>query len=97
LSEIIFSSESHLREISGFEQCTSLHRIEIPSSVEVITLTVFFSCPSPRVVVIHAGCQMKRNEGLRAIRPFIVYETDDVKASRSLFHLGVGGRRRARR
>jgi hypothetical protein len=35
LNEIIFSSGSHLREISGFQSCTSLCRIEIPSSVEM--------------------------------------------------------------
>jgi hypothetical protein len=93
----IVSLESHTRGIWGFGQCTSLHRIEIPSSVEVIESTAFFLCPSLRVVVIHAGCRMRRNGRLRAIRPFIVYEEDDMKASRSLFHLGVGGKRWTRR
>jgi hypothetical protein len=36
LTTIIFTSPSYLREISGFQHCTSLCRIEIPSSVENI-------------------------------------------------------------
>jgi hypothetical protein len=34
LTEIVFSSDSHLREIFGFEQSSSLCRIEIPLSVK---------------------------------------------------------------
>jgi hypothetical protein len=97
LTDIIFSSESHLREIHGFQECTTLYRIEIPSSVKVIGKCGFIGCTSLRVITIHAGCRMRANEGLRAIRSFIVYEADDVKTSRSLFHLGIGGRRTARR
>jgi hypothetical protein len=57
----------------------------------------FFECTSLRVVIIHAGCRMREAEQLRTIRPFLVYEKDDMKESRSLIHLGVGGRRRAMR
>jgi hypothetical protein len=41
LNEVILSSDSHLKEIRGFRECTSLCRIEIPSSVEVIDI----GCP----------------------------------------------------
>jgi hypothetical protein len=92
-----FSSESYLQKIDGIQQCTSLHRIEIPLSVEVIEKYGFYGCTSLRVVVIHAGCRMRANERLRANRVFMIYEDGDVKASRSLFHLGVEGRQRARR
>jgi hypothetical protein len=89
LNEVIFSSGSHLREISGFRQCTSLCRIEIPSSVEKIGCYGFFECNSLRVIIIGAGYRMIRNEGLRNIRPFLVYEEDDVKNCRRLVHLGI--------
>jgi hypothetical protein len=44
LKAAIFRSDSHLRKIDGFEQCPSLCRTEIPSSVEVIELHGFFEC-----------------------------------------------------
>jgi hypothetical protein len=33
---VVFSSDSHLRRIVGFEQCKVLCRIEIPASVEIL-------------------------------------------------------------
>jgi aminoglycoside N3'-acetyltransferase len=93
LTEIIFLSESHLREIDGFQKCTSLHRIEIPSAIEKIADSAFFLCQSLRVVVIHTRCEMRNNRTLQGLRPFLVYEDDDVKYSRRMLHLGVGGRR----
>jgi hypothetical protein len=78
-------------------KCKALHRIEIPSSVEVIKKSGFFLCPSLRVVIIDAGCRMRISEAFRAIRLFLVSEDEDMKESRSLAHLDVGGRRKARR
>jgi hypothetical protein len=82
LNEIIFSSDSQLREISGFQQCRSLHRIEIPSSVEVIWKNSFSNCTLLRVVIIRARCQIRNNEGFRNLHPFIVYgnESSDADA-----------------
>jgi hypothetical protein len=44
--EILFESDSHLREIAGFHDCTSLCRIELPSSVEIISPFSFGNCTS---------------------------------------------------
>jgi hypothetical protein len=97
LAEVIFSSESHLLEIDGFQECASLSRIEIPSSVEVIESHSFYHCSSLRVIVIGAECRLRDNSRLQKIKPFLVYRDEDVKESRRLFHLGIGGRRKARR
>jgi hypothetical protein len=93
LSEITFSSDSHLKRISGFGQCTSLRRIEIPSSVETIDPSGFLKCISLRVVIMRAGCQIRTNEGLLKIRPFVVYEENDLKESRRMIHVGIVRRR----
>jgi hypothetical protein len=93
LNEVIFSPDSHLRRISGFCHCTSLCRIEIPSSVEVISDAGFSFCTSLHVVIIRSGCRMSDNRGLRQLKPFLVYEDDDVKKSRRMVHLGTGERR----
>jgi hypothetical protein len=92
LNEIVFSSDSHLREITGFGGCTSLCRIEIPSSVEKIGWTGFLGCTSLRVVIIRTGCRMRIHQHLRNMKPFLVYEEDDLKQHRSLIHLGFGRR-----
>jgi hypothetical protein len=89
LNEIVFSSDSHLREIYRFRGCTSLCRIEIPSSVEMIASEGFHGCTSLRVVIISTRCRMKENAGFRNIKPFLVDEGDDVKACRRLVHLGA--------
>jgi hypothetical protein len=39
--EVIFASVCHLKRIDGFEGYLHLHRIEIPSSVEVINCNGF--------------------------------------------------------
>jgi hypothetical protein len=92
LNDIRFSSDSHLRDIDGFGECTSLCRIEIPSSVEVFPWYGFSGCTSLRTVVIRAGCRIKVNEGLRRIKPFLVYPEDDMKEGRNLIRLGFGRR-----
>jgi hypothetical protein len=89
LNEVVFSSGSHLREIFGFSGCTSLCRIEIPSSVETIGSDGFHGCRSLRVVIIGTRCRMRENAGFRNIKPFLVYEEEEVKACRRFVHLGV--------
>jgi hypothetical protein len=89
LSEVIFSSDSHLREISGFQLCSSLYQIEIPSSVEVIGYCGFFSCESLRVVIFWAGCRLRESERLRWKRILIQYESEDLKEHRRVVHLGI--------
>jgi hypothetical protein len=44
LREILFASDCHLKQIDGFQGWTSLCRIEIPSSVEIITEDDFPEC-----------------------------------------------------
>jgi hypothetical protein len=85
LNEILFSRDTHQKEPSGFRECASLRRIELSSSVEGVS--GFRGCNILHVVVVHTGCRMLHNEGLRMTRPFLVHEDADVKASRRLFHL----------
>jgi hypothetical protein len=85
----MFSSDIHLREISGFGNCTSLCRIEIPSSVEVIRKYGFTSCQLLRVVIFQAGCRIRKNGGLKRIKTFLVYEQKDMKGRRRLLHHGI--------
>jgi hypothetical protein len=87
LNEIIFSSDSHLKEISGFGECSSLLRIQLPSSVKDVS--GIFRCRSLRLVIFHAGCRVQLSERFRIIRPFLVYDDVNVKASRRQFHLGT--------
>jgi hypothetical protein len=42
LTEVVFVSDCHVKEIGGFDSCTSLCQIEIPSPVEIISLRGFF-------------------------------------------------------
>jgi hypothetical protein len=46
LTDIVFASDYHLKEIDGFYQCTSLPRIERPCSVEIIHDNGFCGCTS---------------------------------------------------
>jgi hypothetical protein len=86
--------DSHMRAIDGFNYCTSLCRIAIPSSLEEIWGDGFTNCPSLRLVIIRAGCRLKRNGGLQNARWFIVYEDEyeNMKHSRRDIHLDIGGR-----
>jgi hypothetical protein len=99
LNEIIFSSDSHLKEISGFVKCTSLCRIELPSSIEIIREGGLRKCTSLGVVMIPAGCRLTRNDGLQNVHPFVFYREangdrdEHMKQSRRMVHLGIGGRR----
>jgi hypothetical protein len=83
-----------LRDIDGFNGCTTLRQIEIPSSVERIGRFGFRRCGSLSVVMMSAECQLTTNKGFRQTRSFIIYEDEnDVKERRSLIHLGNVGRR----
>jgi hypothetical protein len=64
LKKVVFSSGSHLRQIEGFQRCTSLWRIEIPSSVELIGMFGFNGCTSLTEVIF------SRESHLREIRGF---------------------------
>jgi hypothetical protein len=87
LNEIIFLPDSHLKEISGFVGCTSLFRIELPSSVKDVR--GFKECNFLRVVVVRTGCRVQDNKVFRTIRPFLIHENAGIKAGRRLFHLGT--------
>jgi hypothetical protein len=41
MKEVIFPSDSHVREIDGFCECTSFNRIDIPILVKIITHPAF--------------------------------------------------------
>jgi hypothetical protein len=79
-----------LREIFGFRNCTSLCRIEIPSSVEVIGEYGFKSCQLLRVVIFPTGCRIRMHGGLKRIKTFLVYEQEDMKRRRRLLHHVIG-------
>jgi hypothetical protein len=87
LTEIIFSSDSQVKEINGFGKCRLLCQIELPPSLQIVS--GFFKCTRLRIIIIHAGCRLKVNSGIRNIRPFIVHEDHNVKHSRRLIHLGI--------
>jgi hypothetical protein len=74
--KLFFLSNSQLRDIDGFCGCTSLYRTEIPPSLEVIRIHGFCDCPSPPAVIISAGCQLRRNERLQKLHPFLVYQDE---------------------
>jgi hypothetical protein len=65
LKRVIFSSDSHLREISGFQFCTSLCRIEIPSSVEWIGLNGFLGCTSLNEIVFSSDSHLREIDGFQ--------------------------------
>jgi hypothetical protein len=60
LSEIVFSGQTRLKEISGFQKCVSLSRIEIPSSVVIIENNSFRGCTSLNNIVFSSGSHLQR-------------------------------------
>jgi hypothetical protein len=66
LTEIIFGSDCHVKEIDGFRSCTSLRRITIPSSVEIISSGGFFCCSSLTDVIFGSDCHVKEIDGFRS-------------------------------
>jgi hypothetical protein len=63
LSEVIFASDSQLRELGGFCECTSLCRIDIPSSVEKITHNAFYKCTSLQEVLFRSDNHLRELGG----------------------------------
>jgi hypothetical protein len=64
-SEIIFESESHLREIAEFRECTGLHWVTIPTWVESFSAADFSECPSPTEVLFKNGSNLREISGLQ--------------------------------
>jgi hypothetical protein len=54
-----------LREISGFGNCTSLYRIEIPSSVEKIGDCGFYCCTSLNQIIFSSNSHLREISGFQ--------------------------------
>jgi hypothetical protein len=67
----------------------------MPSSVEVIGDGGFRDSILLRLVIIRAGCRLRRNEEFQKLRSFLVDEdgNEDMKHSRHYIYLGIGGRK----
>jgi hypothetical protein len=89
-NEITFSSDGHLRKISWFGERTSLSRIEHLRSVEVFGRGGFNSWQSLRVVIVQAGCGMRKKDWLKHIKTFLVYEPESMKKRYRFVHHGIG-------
>jgi hypothetical protein len=63
LAEVAFASDSNLRKIDGFCDCTSLCRIDIPSSVEIIFCPGFSKCRSLADVVLASDSHLREIAG----------------------------------
>jgi hypothetical protein len=59
------SSGADLREICGFQECTSLCRIELPSSVETIMVLSFRGCTSLNEVIFSSDSHLREIDGFR--------------------------------
>jgi hypothetical protein len=57
--EIRFASNSRLREIHGFRDCTSLPQIEIPASVEIISSNGFVNCSSLNAIIFASNSRLR--------------------------------------
>jgi hypothetical protein len=57
-----------VKEIGGFGSCTSLCRIVIPSSVEIISQLGFYSCSALKEVIFASDCHVKEIGGFSACR-----------------------------
>jgi hypothetical protein len=63
LNEVVFSSDSHLKGIDGFGKCTSLCRIEIPSSIDKICISGFLGCTSLNELIFLSDNHLKQIDG----------------------------------
>jgi hypothetical protein len=59
LNEVHFSSGNHLIEIDGFEECPSLCRIDIPSSVKKIGSCGFHCCRSLNIITFSSNSHLR--------------------------------------
>jgi hypothetical protein len=74
---VICSPDSELREIYGFNECSSLERIEIPSSVEIIGCRTEFSIRGfwpQEVIVMNYGFHC-----CTSLKEVIFAEDNDVR------------------
>jgi hypothetical protein len=65
LNEIIFSSNGDLREIFGFQKCTSLCRVEFPSSLEMIGMEGFKGCTSLIELIFSSDSHLREISGFQ--------------------------------
>jgi hypothetical protein len=63
LKEIVFLLPSRVKEICGFKGCTSLRRLEIPSSVEVISYCGFNGCTSLNELIFSSDSHVREIGG----------------------------------
>jgi hypothetical protein len=63
--EVIFASCGHLNAIHGFDRCTSLCRILIPASVEIIGWSGFFDCTSLSEVIFSSDSHLREINGFK--------------------------------
>jgi hypothetical protein len=63
LNEIIFPSDPHRKQISGFCEYISLSRIEIPSSLEIIDCCGFWKCSSLNEISLASDSHLKKISG----------------------------------
>jgi hypothetical protein len=60
LIEVVFASDIDLKQIDGLHKCTSLGRIAIPSSVEILSGGGFSECISLTEVVCASDIDLKQ-------------------------------------
>jgi hypothetical protein len=65
LNRVSFESGSQVKEIDGFQKCTSLCRIEFPSSLEIIGEDSFKECISLTEIIFPADSHLKAINGFR--------------------------------
>jgi hypothetical protein len=66
LVAVRFASNSRLRAIHGFDSCTSLCRIEIPASVQIISIFGFMGCSSLNEIVFASNSRLRELRGFRS-------------------------------
>jgi hypothetical protein len=68
LPDIVFAENTHLNEIQGFDNCTSLSRITIPSTVELILESCFSGCTALTEVIFEGHSHLKEIRGFQDCR-----------------------------
>jgi hypothetical protein len=87
LNEVVFASDSRLKEIRGFQTCVLLHQIEIPASVLAISSSAFRICRALRLVVFSPGSVTRAIDGFKGCTPFFICPELQLAHRRRLFHL----------
>jgi hypothetical protein len=63
---VCFAPQICLKQLSGFQFCRRLLRIEIPVSVEIIDLNAFFGCHSLTEVIFPGDSRLRRLNGFQS-------------------------------